>query len=112
MDRPQEGDVLAFSGSHWMSRLIQVATFSPYSHVGIVYRCPVNGLLLAESTTMLETPCVVRGVRHSGVQAHCLVERINSGDAVYVLSPWRMLNWPQANELTRAVHECLGRPYD
>src|SRR4051812_24347410 len=42
-DRVRTGDVFLFQGRRWYSRIIRRHTESPYSHVGIAHRVPING---------------------------------------------------------------------
>lgn len=96
----QPGDILACYGSDWASWWISFFTASLRrpsslrlgpSHVGIVVDHPGRGLILVESTTMCDHPCLFRGRPVSGVQAHYPEERIGDylagGGHVEV---WRM----------------------
>jgi len=80
----QPGDLVACSGTDWVSRGIQLATWSPYaarglrfgpSHVAILSESD-RGLLWVESTTLCPHPCVIRGERVSGCQAHAPADRV------------------------------------
>lgn len=80
----QPGDLVACSGNDWVSRGIQLATWSPYaahglrfgpSHVAIISESD-RGPLWVESTTLCLHPCLVRGERVSGCQAHMPVDRV------------------------------------
>ena len=54
-EKCQTGDILLFSSNRWYSKLIELFTHSPYSHVGIILRDPtfldpsLKGLFLFES---------------------------------------------------------------
>jgi len=69
------GDLLIFYGRDLTSRIIEWATRGP-SHVGIICPHGEQGPLLFESTTLCETPCVLKGHCVQGVQAHEPVSRI------------------------------------
>ena len=74
----QPGDLVACSGRDWLSRGIQLATWSAFaarglrlgpSHVAMISESD-RGLLWVESTTLCPHPCLIRGERVSGCQAH------------------------------------------
>ncbi len=129
------GDVLLFSGRDRVSTLIKLASVpllywpgvqlalhplarQPHwrwiSHVAIC--CDWHSeVILVESTTMNDEPCLVRHVRIDGVQAHEPKRRI----AGYPGVVWRMRpapGWELTNarrdELTRFVHWQFGEGYD
>jgi hypothetical protein len=78
-----------------------------------------EGKLLVESTTLLDSPCRVKGKRIAGVQANDINERItqytSKGGTVEVwrLAPKsRLLPWQRDYLATYAYHHYLGKPYD
>lgn len=112
------GDVLCCWGTDPLSVAISGYTFGP-SHVGMVLDFWPHGLLLVESTTLLDTPCRITGQHVAGVQANEIGPRI----AAYRDNGGRVECWrPAAGfTLTRqqldflatlAYEELLGRPYD
>lgn len=109
------GDVLAFRGRDFVSRVIQVGTYVttgpwfplrlPPSHVGIIL--PLHGeMRLVESTTMSRRRCLERFELHDGVQVQRPLERIGDyGGAceVWRLAPmWSLSTW-EADLLSRIV---------
>lgn len=70
----KSGDLIFFWGNDNLSRLISWITWGP-SHVAIIVKYN-NQLLLAESTTLYNKPCVAQEKIVSGVQLHHIAERI------------------------------------
>lgn len=112
------GDVLFFWGTDPLSIAIRCYTFGP-SHVGMVLNFWPHGLLLVESTTLLDTPCCITGKHIAGVQANEVDGRVATycKDGGHV-ECWRpstgfSLTREQQNFLaTLAYEELLGQPYD
>ena len=111
----EPGDLLAFYGADRVSRIITLATASPFgprrlrlgpSHVGIVCEHAKLGAILVESTTFSRLCCLVRGLSVSGCQAHFPQERIDEcrrgGGTVdvYRLSPIDSLSLDESGLLT------------
>jgi hypothetical protein len=94
------GDVIAFSGKGWLSRLIKFKTRSKISHVGIVSDIEMGGPIIMESTTLSDLPDHYTGEHRKGVQAHSLVEYIESynGD-IYLVSLKKHLTEKQVNSM-------------
>ena len=78
------GDIAACYGTDAVSRFIRAATWSPLapsglrfgpSHVAVLSESD-RGLLWVESTTMCPHPCLIRGERVSGCQAHAPETRL------------------------------------
>lgn len=120
--RFQPGDIIAFYGSDWRSRVISVATRGP-SHVGIVAQWELpdgfgsyrTELVLVESTTLCPRPCLVAGTQVDGVQVQYPGLRIQdyNGRAKLVrLSKHRTLLSDEVCKLTNHLHTWLGTPYD
>lgn len=62
---PQDGDIILHTSTSTQSKLIQVVTRSPYSHVGIVYIQKGTPMVFEASSTVRLTPLaawVARGV--------------------------------------------------
>ena len=66
------GDVILFSGKGFLSRLIQIGTFSKWSHVGIM----LDNVLMLESTTLSNTEDCILKKKISGVQIVKIKDRI------------------------------------
>lgn len=89
------GDLLLFSGANWPSRLICLATFGPYSHVGII---GPDGLLYESDD----------GVRAIDPQA-----KIDSYQgSVWLASLTRPLYGHEVERLQQHLVGHLGKPYD
>lgn len=118
----EPGDLLLFAGSGLGSRAIALTTCSTwqllrgrwFSHVGIcaVYQ---GEMLLFESTTWCDWPCVIGQRVVQGPQAHPPVERVAGyRGAVWRLrlDPRRKLNVRESHRLANFLVEKLGEPYD
>ena len=71
------GDIVLFSGKSGVSNIIKLATFSAWSHVGMVLRLPQSrAAFLWESTTLSDLKDVIDGVAKRGVQLVLLSERL------------------------------------
>jgi hypothetical protein len=110
--RFQPGDLVACYGTDWISRGIQLLTWSPFtarelrrgpSHLAIITESD-RGLLWVESTTLCRHPCVVRGERVAGCQAHDPEQRIqdylHAGGSVSV---YRLTGINQLDESERQL---------
>lgn len=118
----EPGDLLVFYGRDFTSRVIEWATRGP-SHVGII--CPHPGqpgaepgggrLLLFESTTLCDEPCVLAGKCIQGVQAHDPRSRVagyrGTAALLRLMPAWRL-----ADREIGLLHDWLMRvasePYD
>jgi len=107
------GDVVAFWGRHWKSRVIEAATCGP-SHVGIIVNYG-NQPMLVESTTLCDLPCAVRGLTVQGVQAHLVGDRIRNYDGyvrrVPIADCWRLSAEESAAMTAILCRHWIGRPY-
>jgi hypothetical protein len=110
------GDIIGFSGYGWKSVLINVCSYGiPWwnlSHIGIIGEYE-GELLLFESTTLSNLPCVIQGKSFQGTQA-C---RLNDRVAAYLGSAWhyplyRSLFGAEADRLNKFLIEHLGIQYD
>ena len=110
------GDVIGFSGANWESDLINLATLGipriSISHVAIVG--PYRGeLVLFESTTLGDLPCIVRGEVFHGTQAHRIEDRLES----YHGKAWhyplaKPLRFSEADHLGHWLIHHVGIAYD
>ncbi len=113
---PKAGDIIGFSGDSWLSAGISVATlgipFWDLSHVGIVGEHE-GELLLFESTTLNDSPCVIQGRSVSGVQSHRIDECVRAYRGKAWLYPlYRPLYLQESKRLSAFLIEHLGRNYD
>lgn len=113
----QPGDIAACHGADWTGRVIRWGTASAFppgmlrlgpSHVALI--CLWRGeMIWAESTTLCDSPCLIRGVSVSGAQAHRPKERIrdytHAGGRVdlYRLTHFHRLTPDESRLLTRLV---------
>ena len=114
--RPKAGDIIGFSGDSWLSFGISVATlgipFWDLSHVGIIGEHE-GDLLLFESTTLNDSPCVIQEKRVSGVQAHRLDECVKAYRGKAWLYPLFRATYPQESKrLSEFLTKNLGKDYD
>jgi len=126
----EPGDLVIFYGRDFSSRVIEWATRGP-SHVGIV--CPhtsavpasrgaapppeggAANMLLFESTTLCDEPCVLTGKHTSGVQAHEPDSRVAGypgSVALLRLSPAWRLNPRETAMLHDWLMRVASEPYD
>ena len=111
----QPGDLIACSGTDWVSRGIQLATWSPYaarglrfgpSHVAIISESD-RGLLWVESTTLCPHPCLIRGKHVSGCQAHAPADRVR--DYLAAGGTVDVYRLTEINQLDQAERRLLRR---
>ena len=129
------GTILVYSGRGRLSRLIEWATCSRYSHGATVvaiakadlvnYRGPRlwkftpelaswrDGLKVVESTSLSERPCLLLGRRFAGVQVHDLGESILQYDGrVWAMTPRVPFSASESERLTQRALQLVGIPYD
>lgn len=111
------GDIIGFSGDQWQSCVINVMTYGvPWwslSHVGIMGEHPQHGLLLYESTTLNDDPCVIQGKLFQGTQAHKLDTRLQSyRGKIWHYPVYRPLYRFERHRLNVYLNETIGKPYD
>ncbi len=112
------GDVIGFSGKSWESAFVNVCSYGiPWfgtSHVGILAQDPkTKKLLLWESTTLGELPCIIKGKKFAGTQAHDLYDVVKSYDGfVYHYQLYRTLYRHESKRLSQFLVGTLGIPYD
>ena len=87
------GDIIAFYGDCFSSKVIEWITFGP-SHVAIVAEIGNLGEVLVESVTGVSHPCLIQGKEVNGVQVHHIRERLkdyNNNAVVFRMrKPWRI----------------------
>ncbi len=131
------GTIVAFSGSGFISQGIRWRTWSKWSHVGLIVDITAEdvdkaaneiqaddarvsyllgqppGICLLESTTMLDSACLVTGKSISGVQCTLPGNRIKDYTGrVASMEPIRPLDEWQRSELARLALTQCGTPYD
>ena len=110
------GDIIAFTGGHWTSCFINIVTYGiPFwhiSHVGIMGEYE-GELLLFESTTICDIPCVIRGEPFKGTQAVRLDDRLSTYSGRVKHYPlYRRLFDAERERLNQFLVEHVGIPYD
>lgn len=113
---PKAGDIIGFSGDHWQSLVINLVTYGiPWwslSHIGIIGEYKGQPLLF-ESTTLDDTPCVVRGRGFQGTQAQHLESRLASyRGKVWHYPLYRSLFDHEKSRLNSFLLDTIGIPYD
>jgi hypothetical protein len=117
----QPGDIIAFYGRDWRSRIIEFATFGP-SHVGIIAEWDVTRsdgtisreMVLVESTTMSPHYCLHTGQLIDGVQVQWPSMRIEDYDGrakLFRLAPLNSLTSSQSQLLTLMLRKLIGTGY-
>lgn len=120
----QPGDIAACYGTGALALSIRLATAAVVgpprlmlgpSHVAIVTETD-HGPLWCESTTLSSRPCVVRGERVAGCQAHAPMDRVQEYATaggrvdVYRLTAINALSQPERKLMTRILLEHFVRP--
>jgi len=74
------GDLVLFAGTSWSSRIVQLFTFSQWSHIGVVVRLPQydNQPLLWELTRASKLADIKHGVLADGLQLVPLADKIKT----------------------------------
>ena len=113
---PKAGDIIGFSGDSWLSFGINLATYGiPFwslSHVGILGEHE-GELLLFESTSLSDLPCVIQGKPVWGTQAHRLDECVEAyGGKVRHYPLWRPLYTFESQRLSSFLVKHIGKDYD
>lgn len=111
------GDVIGFSGRGWVSAAINIGTYGlPFfgiSHVGVMANDPDGRLLLFESTSFENLPCVISGEDFTGTQAHFLEDIVEAySGRIYHYPLYRPLYPNEDTRLTRFLMETIHTPYD
>ncbi|WP_400191793.1 YiiX family permuted papain-like enzyme [Hymenobacter sp. B81] len=100
--RLREGDLIFHTSQSAQSRAIQLATHSPYSHCGLLFRQGGEWQVLEAVQPVGLTPLEQWITR--GQDEHFVVKRLR--DAEQVLTPRTL------RRLLRTGHQYRGRPYD
>ena len=117
-DQIQSGDIFLFSGVSTISKAIEIATGSKFSHIAMVYRPGKDAPPLIFQTgpdPILKDP--IMHVKHSGAQFAELKAAINLmaskeyGDQPY----WRPLHYDRPDDfnqtMLQAMSKILNRPF-
>lgn len=112
----QPGDLIGFSGtaiaSHWINLVTYGIPYWGLSHIGIVGEND-GQLLIYESCYGDPSPCVIRGERFSGTQAHTLADRLETYDGkIWLYRLTSALYDHERVRLARFLSDSLGVPYD
>ncbi|MHC4703559.1 MAG: hypothetical protein ACYTFQ_23595 [Planctomycetota bacterium] len=113
------GDIIGFTGLGWECVAINILTYGlprlSIAHVGIMGEYE-GELLLFESTTLSDVPCVIQGKLIDGVQAVRLPDRIKGynerGGRIWHYPLHRPLYDHESTRLNKFLAEQIGRPYD
>ena len=118
----QPGDVIGFSSRSSLGRWVNYATLGVpgrgLSHIGIAALSPLAsypGIVLFESTTTCNRPCLIEGQVVHGVQCQKLIERVADYEKIgrsWVYPLWVPLTDPEANQLTVCCEGDCGKQYD
>jgi hypothetical protein len=111
------GDIIAFSGRHWISDVVNVGTYGiprwSASHVGGLGHARDGRLLLFESTSLNKEACEITGKPIFGVQAHTLEKVVAAYQGrVWIYPLYRELYDDEDQRLTQFLMSTIGRPYD
>ena len=98
----RDGDLIFQTSTSPQSRAIQLATHSPYSHMGIVIHRNGNPFVYEAAATVSYTPLTEWIAR--GVQGKYVVKRLKNAD--------RLLTGESLSKLRRVAEEFSDRPYD
>jgi len=123
IDQLAPGDIVGFSGDHWLSTAINLATYGiPWwdlSHVGIIgeYTFPDTSVperLLFESTMAASTlPCAITGQLFSGTQAFHIGPRLQEYQGrIWHYPLCRPLYDFERARLNKFLLDTLHTPYD
>jgi hypothetical protein len=123
------GTIMVYSGTAPLSWVIRADTCSSLSHVEIVAHVTYTDLhdaipdkdwsgwwdrtLVFGSTTLSKVPCVIRGERIKGSQAHDVVRVITDYPGrIWVMQPKEALTRQEKRRLVEYLLAQLGKPYD
>ena len=97
-----EGDLIFHTSQSAQSQAIQLATHSPYSHCGLLYKT-ASGWQVFEAVQPVKLTPLTQWIAR-GAGGHFVVKRLR--DAAWVLTPTAL------GHLRAAGQPLLGRPYD
>lgn len=118
MERFEPFGLCGFSSWGRVGVVINAATWGvPFwhlSHIAVAARHPDRPeLLLCESTTLADSPCIIQGRRVAGVQWHPIAERIRAYKGlVWYYRPRSPLYHDEAARLSEFLAGMTGRHYD
>jgi hypothetical protein len=109
----QPGDIYAVAGYGPISTIIKWATWSQYSHIGIISQVG-NWPLLFESTSLRSVPCLYAGKTVRGVQVHNAVGIVRDRypDVTHLYRPVVALDFHEEFRMSRYLWSKIGTPYD
>lgn len=110
------GDLIGFSGDSYLSAFINIVTFGipgwSLSHIGIVGEYK-DELVLFESTTLDDIPCIIQGRKVAGAQAQRIGPRLERyRGRAWHYSIFRPLFDHERKRLNEFLMSTLGTPYD
>lgn len=116
-DLAKPGDIVGFSGNDFAADIINIGTYAlprwGLSHVGMLCKHPDYGLLLYESTTFNDKPCVIQKKMFSGTQAQYPRDKVfGYGGRVWLYSLRRRLSTDEHLLLQCFLNGSVGTPYD
>lgn len=116
MNDLKAGDILGFCGYNHISDIINIGTLGlprfSISHVGILGEYK-GELVLFESTTLDNLPCLIQGKLFKGTQAHHIDERVKSYHGkVWHYALTRPLYDFEKDRLNSFLLGTIGIPYD
>lgn len=114
--RIKVGDIVSFSGVGWPSIVVNLGSYGiPWlhaSHIGIMGEYK-GELLLFESTTLSNLPCVIRCEPFKGTQAVRLEDRVASYEGrIHHYPLYCELYHDEAARLNAFLIDHIGIPYD
>ena len=112
-DKIDVGDIILFSGTGRVSRLIKLFTMSKWSHVGTAIWYTDDMLAIFESTTLSKVKDLESGRREQGVQTVNLSTRIQNYEGKIAWYPIIGERTPEMLEAAAGFREDMrGKPYE
>ncbi len=113
-DHFQTGDIILYGGRSFLSYLIKLFGWSPWSHVGIVVKLSkFDKLLFFQTTPSKRLKDVILKKNIQGVQINFLEDFIKNEDGTVA---WRRLKAARNEELRDGLQEyisdSIGKPYE
>lgn len=108
------GDIVLFSGRCFVSRFIQLITWSKWSHVGIIISDDTTHgiLLLYESTHGSNLTCLDIGSKTSGVRAVPLEKTILAYNGIVAIRKVIKPDYTSRYKLRLYRNKVAGRPFE
>lgn len=98
----KDGDIVFQTSSSRQSKAIQLATHSPYSHMGILFREDGRWMVYEAVQPVKRTP--LQQWMDRGISGSDIVKRLKNRE--------RYLSGQKAADLRKATRRYLGKPYD